>query len=342
MARFIQGIFDSDQISAPATSLRINTSLQGTPIALILGGQQRIAGNIIDYYNLDYTNYNGPGGKGGTLASIKGTGNYAYTVTFILGICEGPVANAVGIWVNGAPWGATAGSLQSMTLPQQVDGTNNVDYEIFLGDYEQEPWGYTESDDTSHALGYRGLCYAGFVNYPLGGSTSIPNLNIEPVSTNSYNVVPGQPDGDASIALTAFLTNPYFGLGFPVNRLGSLALWQSYCTALGFAVSPVAADNSPGSRRELCRRTELPCAEATRSFAEPRERRLLFQRTAADGCAGDRHFQWRLRHLCADAKVAQRAAVRCHGSIAHRHHPRHQRLPGCQQARGAEPDKLKR
>jgi hypothetical protein len=235
-------LFDQTPTAQPATSLRINTSVQGVPIALHLGGAQRLAGNLIDYYNLVASNYNGPGGKGGTLGSVfKGSGNYAYTVSFILGLCEGPVNATTSLWYNGSGVPASAGGFNIWNLPQTLDGTNTVAYELYLGDYEQTVWGNTETQEPSHGFGYRGICYAGFSNFPLGGSTSLPNINVEVVSANCYNVVPGQVDGDPSIALESFLTNPYWGLGFPANRLGSLLLWQSYCIALGFGVSPVIA-----------------------------------------------------------------------------------------------------
>ena len=238
----LTNFFNDQPTASPATALRVNTSLQGVPIALILGGQNRLAGNLIDYYNFTATNYNGPGGKGGTLGSVfKGSGNYAYNVSFILGLCEGPLNSVPVIWINGSGQPIVAGSFEVIGLPQVVDGTTSVAYEVYLGDYEQTVWGNTEVQAASHALGYRGIAYAGFSNYPLGGSTTLPNLTFEITSTNCYNVVPGQADGDPSIALEAFLTNPYWGLGFPASRLGDLSLWQSYCIALGLGVSPIIA-----------------------------------------------------------------------------------------------------
>ena len=63
MARFFTGLFGSKkQTSPPATSLRLNTSLQGVPIALLLGGGQRIAGNLIDYFGFNYINAPTSGG----------------------------------------------------------------------------------------------------------------------------------------------------------------------------------------------------------------------------------------------------------------------------------------
>lgn len=241
MARFLTGLFGASPVSPPATSLRINTSLQGVPIALMLGGANRLAGNLIDYTNFNYQNAP-TGGKGGLFSAGSGkgnSGNYIYFVTFIVGICEGPVASISGMWING-----TGNALPDTDLPASTILTlGNYSYqaEDYLGDYEQDPWGYMLDTDSSHALNYRGICYSAFGNFPLGSSTAIPNFTFQVGSTNQSNVIPGQPDGDPSIALTAFLTNEYYGLGFPSARLGSLANWQSYCIALGFGVSPVIA-----------------------------------------------------------------------------------------------------
>ena len=99
---YITGLFGgAKQTQAPATTLRINTSLQGVPIPIILGGAQRIAGNVIDYVNLvSYPVCRVPdqapqrqgrrrrfGGKGAG-------GNSQYFVTFLIAFGEGPVADS--------------------------------------------------------------------------------------------------------------------------------------------------------------------------------------------------------------------------------------------------------
>ena len=239
MARFLTGLFGSSkQTSPPATSMRVNTSMQGVPIALLLGGANRLAGNLIDYYGFNYQNVpSSGGGKGGISGGGKGqSGNYNYFASFIIGVCEGPIAGYTGMWVGGA-----TGS-QPPVAPGGVDGFGQFQYqaEVTLGDYAQDPWTYTEAVEPDRALAYRGLSYASFGNFPLGSSTSLPNFTFEVVSNNN-GAIPGQPDGHASVALQTFLTNPYYGLGFPSARLGSFSQWQSYCVALGLAVSPVIA-----------------------------------------------------------------------------------------------------
>lgn len=258
MAKFFTGLFGSaKQTQAPAISLRVNTSLQGVAIPILLGGCQRLAGNLIDYYGFE-SQQQPSGGSGGGKGGITGgggskgaSGSYVYSVTFALAICEGPIDEIGAMWVNGSAVDLATNSFTTVALP---DG-NVVDYEIFDGDYSQTVCGFTEAQvaageiGLSHDQGYRGTCYAFFVAYPLGGSTSLPNLTFEVFSTNN-GIVPGQADGYPDVAWTSFLSNQFWGVGFPVARMGDLSIWRSYATALGLGVSPVIA--SPVQASSLC------------------------------------------------------------------------------------------
>lgn len=244
MARQLAGLFGGQkQTQAPATALRVNTSLQGVPVAILLGGRGRMSGNLIDYYG--FTSVSAPssgGGKGGiTGGGGKGqSGSYDYFVTFLLAICEGPIAGIDAMWVNGSQVALGTGHETTVTLP---DGSL-VSYEAFVGDYLQTTWGYTEAEIAAHALNaghdiaYRGTVYAAFENYPLGGSASLPNLTFEAVSSNT-GAVPGQPDGYADVAWNSYLSNAYWGVGFPTFRLGDLSVWRNYTVALGLGVTPI-------------------------------------------------------------------------------------------------------
>ena len=245
MARILTGLFGAKPVSPPATALRVNTSLQGPPIALLLGGAQRLAGNVIDYFNFWYqNNSSGAGHKGGIGAAVgKGqTGSYNYYTSFIIGICEGPIAYFSDMWIGGSPQNIpAAGQGQYVALGNYFYFAEN-----FVGDLSQLPWGTTEVEAPSHALAYRGIATANFANFPLGSSPALPNLTFEVVS-NNRGALPGQPDGHASVALTSLLTDPNFGLSFPSFRLDAMATWQSYCVALGMAVSPAIASSVAAS-----------------------------------------------------------------------------------------------
>ncbi len=246
MANVIAGLFGSNkQTQQPLTSLRINTSLQGVPIPLLLGGRTRLAGNLIDYFDLHYTNAStasSGGGKGGAVGAGGGkgsSGSYLYFVDLIIGFCEGQ-ASVGSFWINGSLQAGWAGG----TLPKSEDqpfGGYVYEADLFPGDYAQTPWSYTEAILPSHAIAYRGLCYGGFFNFPLGSSTALPNFTFEFQSVANAGALAGQPDGHFSIAASLFLTDAHFGLGFPASRLGDLSSWQQYCLALGLVCSPALA-----------------------------------------------------------------------------------------------------
>lgn len=229
MSRFIKGIFGGQTQSPPATALRVTTSLQGVAIAIILGGQGRMAGNLIDYFGFA-SHGGGGGGKGGIAGGGKGQSQTSYSTSFILAVCEGPIAAFTGNWINA-----------NFNYFSQYGVEND-----FLGDLTQEPWSGAQIFEPSRALAYRGLAYVASLNFNLGTSPSLPQINMEVRSLNSFNTVPGQPDGDPTIAFTSFLTNPDWGIGFPPARLAALggtpSAWQSYCKALGFGVTPIISD----------------------------------------------------------------------------------------------------
>jgi hypothetical protein len=201
MSRAVTGLFGSKQTSPPSTTLRVSTSLYGQPIALMLGGQMRMPCNLIDNFNFAYLVQSSGGGKGG--GGGKGSGGYNYYSSFIMAVCEGPILRVAGNYLNGVF------DAFELFIGEEIN---------FLGDYQQMPWETAGSEDPSRQLAYRGIHYIATAQYPLGTSPNIPQVNIEVVSTNSGNIVPGQPDGDPTIAFTQFLTNPFYGLGFPAAR----------------------------------------------------------------------------------------------------------------------------
>ena len=236
--RLITGQLGAKTTSPPATALRISTSLQGIPIALLLAGQMRMSVNILDYwaFNSLSSSSSGGGGKGGG----GGSANTQYYVSFIAAVCEGPVASFGTIYTNG-----------SIGL-----GTNSGAQD-FNGTYNQGP--SSAASFFGHTLSYRGIVNVAVSQLALGSSSTLPQINVAPLSTNN-GFVPGQPDGDPSIGMATLLTNPYWNLGFPPARLNldlgpnfAMTLvpsanpvdptsWRSYCKALGFGVSwPIAA-----------------------------------------------------------------------------------------------------
>jgi Putative phage tail protein len=234
MSNLLSGAFGSKkQTQAPSSSLRVSTALQGIPIPFILAGKNRLPCNCIWSGNFNYQTPQS-GGKGGALSGGgKGSGgNNAYYVDALFAICEGPIAAFVSYFANGV-----------YTLIESLpsDGT------LFLGSYTQDIWPYLEAAYPTQALAYRGIAAAGFEQMDLGSSPTLPQLNWEVLSVNN-TAIPGQPDGDPKDAWLTFLSNAFFGVGFPTNRLDQqLTQFSSYCRALGLVVSPVLASATQAS-----------------------------------------------------------------------------------------------
>ena len=239
MGRFLAGLFGAGgkQTQQPAASLRVQSSIYGNPIPLLVAGQQRMASNLLWFghnTSVSQSSSGGGGGKGGDFFGNAGTGSTQqyYYASIVFGICEGPISGILKIYPHGRPKDLNKWANQFTTTAKEVAATT------FVGDYTQLPWGFLESvQGGQYALNYRGIAYAGVLNYPLGPSNQLPNVNWEVRALNS--MTDGvNPDGDPSVAFSDWLTNPFWGVGFPAARLGNLTLWKNYCLANGLLVSP--------------------------------------------------------------------------------------------------------
>lgn len=223
----LTGLFGArgQQTVQPAVALRVTSSLQGVPIPWLLGGQQRLAGNLIEYGG--FTSTPTKTGKGGL---FRGSGSgFVYSTSVMLALCEGPdIAEIPFMYINGAT-----------AFLSQKGGTP------FLGTYQQNQWAFGLTFDPAIDF-HRGLCYVGLGAFYLGPSPALPQLNFEVRSTNSH-VIAGAPDGDPTVCWTKVFTDPLRGIGFPAERMGDLTPWQQYCFATGLVVSPLLASQVTAS-----------------------------------------------------------------------------------------------
>jgi hypothetical protein len=208
----------SSKSTPPANALRIQSSIAGIPIQ-IGWGRNRISGNLI--WTGDFASQGGSGGGGGKGGGGKGGGSTTYTTSVIIGLCEGPVWQYGPIWNN-----STQESLANMSLAGMG------------GDYGAEPWSYMTSVHPDEALAYRGLATAVGASIPLGSSPNLPNLTFLVTFAIAY-AIPGIPDADPAAVVIDYLTNPYYGVGFPPEFVGALTSYSDYCVANGLVVSPV-------------------------------------------------------------------------------------------------------
>ncbi|MEO5331079.1 MAG: phage tail protein [Magnetococcus sp. YQC-5] len=110
---------------------------------------------------------------------------------------------------------------------------------VFNGDYLQNPWTYLTSKHPEQALHYRGTAYAAALDWQLGSGTALPNLNFDAIGQLSFDAVNGFFDAHPKDILLDLLTNPHYGLGFPMANIGDWTQYYRYCTANSLFLSPV-------------------------------------------------------------------------------------------------------
>jgi len=204
----------------PATALRIQSSIAGLPIT-VGWGRTRVSGNLIWYGDFaSHANSSGGGGKGGGGGGKGGSGSTTYNASIIIGISEGPISAVNGVWSD-----STYYSLGSQSLG------------YLDGDYGQGPWSYLSSVYPSQALDYRGLAIVVGANISLGTSPNLPNYTFD-VSFAINGAISGIDGANPKDVLIDYLTNPYYGVGFPSSFIGDLTNYSNYCIANGLVVSP--------------------------------------------------------------------------------------------------------
>src|SRR5882672_9074460 len=191
----------------PATSLRVQTSVQGTPIP-VGWGTGRLAGNLIyyaDFRSIQVQQAQQGGGKGtGGGGSGKQGGGQEQTVyytTVMMGLCEGPIVGVGTVWNS-----------------KNITSLGALNFSLFTGSYAQTAWGYVVSAHPGDARANRGIAYIAAAPFNLGASPDLPALNIE-VKFGFF--APGAPqDANAKDIIVDSATNDKYGIGFPLDRFG--------------------------------------------------------------------------------------------------------------------------
>lgn len=160
--------------------IAIQSSTYGKPIPIVFGSM-RIAGNIIWADKMkekkhEETESSG-GGKGGGGGSSHTTISYTYSISFAVGICEGPIIGIRRIWADGK----LIVDNSDFDLSASSDRSKNV--KIYSGTQDQEP-DPLMSSISDNVPAYPGLAYAVFENLQLQDfGNRIPNLEFE-IATN--------------------------------------------------------------------------------------------------------------------------------------------------------------
>jgi hypothetical protein len=252
----------SSQTTTPDyTGLQIQTAVNTLPVPLVWG-VSRLAPNVIWYNNFQTLQSGGggkgSGGKGGLFSGSSSSGavSYTYTAAVIMALCEGPIAGINQIWKN-----------------QSVYTLSGLGLSLYTGTTPQSAWGYVTTAYPAQALGYQGTAYVCASNYSLGDTATLDNHNFE-VQGILYGSGYGQleynaqdaagsgsgygfVDADPAQVVSDFLTNAQYGAGFPQASIDATALfsaaggndasYQTYCRAVGLALSPALTDQEQAS-----------------------------------------------------------------------------------------------
>lgn len=144
------------QIGPRLEGLKIQGSAEGAPMAFALG-RARLTGHVIWAARFRESRHEHGGGKGGPR-----TVEHAYSLSFAVALCEGPVDGIGRIWADGQP------------MP--LDGAT---LRLHRGGPDQTPDPLIEAIESA-APAYRGLAYAVFEDLPLGPfGNRVPQLSFE-------------------------------------------------------------------------------------------------------------------------------------------------------------------
>jgi hypothetical protein len=112
---------------------------------------------------------------------------------------------------------------------------NQINLTLIGGAKGQQPWSYLTSRHQSQALGYTQLAIIASSAIYLGYTPELPNYNYE--LAGAYQFGGGVVDVNPADAITAILSDPAYGVGFPLSSIGSLALARACWTAYSFFIS---------------------------------------------------------------------------------------------------------
>lgn len=157
-------------------NLGVQSGSYGGTIPLLFG-TGRYAGNVIWSSGLVETREEErQGGKGGpSVTSVR----YAYSASFAVGICLGPIQSIGRIWADGK-------LIRSAGEALSVGG----DLRVYTGSQDQLPDPFMEGEiGLDAAPGFRGLAYCVFEALPLGEfANRIPNFTFEVIESDSPDI----------------------------------------------------------------------------------------------------------------------------------------------------------
>lgn len=232
------------------TGLQAQTSVSSIPVTLLYG-KNRIAPNIIWQGDFKTKKQKQKAGKGGPKVTT-----YTYSASFQFALCWGPINDVTRVWKD-----------QSKETSYAALG-----FSLFVGENPQAPWGYMTTNHPSEALGYPNVAHLSVANYDMGQSNGPAQHSFEVEGLlfgTGFNGI----DADPALLIDDFLTSPIHGVGFDTGVIDQDSFYsgpdasttgdsafQTYCTAMGFALSPALVSQSRAG--ELVERWAMLCNTA--------------------------------------------------------------------------------
>lgn len=209
----------NQQQQAPASAFNVQTSAYGLPVPLLYG-RNRLTGNIIWYGDfVAIPHKSKSAGKGG--GSGASSTYYTYTVSLMLGLCEGVAIDVSRVWKDKDAAVAASG------------------WNKFYGGAAQSAWSYMTTYHPTQSLNYRGHCYVSAAAYDLGESANTGNHTFEVTGLLPYNFGASIFGANPKDVVIDYLTDLNHGSGFPSAFIGDLTMFSNYCIANSFFISPL-------------------------------------------------------------------------------------------------------
>lgn len=123
------------------------------------------------------------------------------------------------------------------------DACGKIGMTLSRGTYSQNPQGWLSSRHPTETLAYRGIAYVSASNYALGGNGDMLNHSFEIDTQSGYSTEIR--DANPKDVIVDLLTNPYYGAGFPAEKIGDMSAYSNYCIANNIFISPLYLDQSP-------------------------------------------------------------------------------------------------
>lgn len=191
------------------TDLNVQSSAEGVGIPIVFG-RARIAGNVIWAQPIKETRHEeevgGKGmGGGGTQVS------YTYSVSFAIGLCEGPIAGIRKIWADSKLIYDIGSGTDAASLIVSSELAKSI--LIYTGSETQTADPMIQSfEGAANTPAYRGLAYVVFEDLQLADlANHLPNITVEVLAEGTNSLVAEE-----------------WGL-IPVYPSANMATWNRFC-----------------------------------------------------------------------------------------------------------------